>query len=550
MHSGDARSSATITPAVSLQQFSSALTIVIVELALAAIVCGVLYLFALLALRAAPIPTRYAEWRGVATLRLRKLLIALGVTLVAVVLAANAYLVLGGLDPREQTLRLVRSIPPARWIAIGIGLAKLALAVGGFLIARRVLRRLLRRAEQAANRWHHLKDSDRSTAGLFRGFNLAIVNVGWLLLAVYASVVLHLPRSVTDLLLLVTRVYLVVAIGLIVIRSTAVIVMTLDGLSHQYAQRRNWQRYYDHLRSLLPTFRACLEYALWVGVASLVMIQLAWLKAVAAWGPRLIQSIVIFFAGRVLIELGHLEIEHRMLPPEGLEDTERRRRATMVPLVRSGFAYAVYFGTAALMLGALGFNPMPFLAGAGILGLVVGFGAQSLINDVVSGFFILVENIYLVGDMVEVGAARGVVESIDFRTTKIRDGDGRVHTIRNGDMKPVVNYSKGYSMAVVTMEVAYDADLAAVFAGLRHAGTRLRAESREVLDEMRIDGITAFGASTMTVRTSTRVVPGRHESVAAALRLLIKETTHRQAADTSVQARESAARGQLNVERV
>ena len=90
MHSGDARSSATITPAVSVQQFSSALTIVIVELALAAIVCGVLYLFALLALRAAPIPTRYAEWRGVATLRLRKLLIALGVALVAVVLAANA----------------------------------------------------------------------------------------------------------------------------------------------------------------------------------------------------------------------------------------------------------------------------------------------------------------------------------------------------------------------------------------------------------------------------------------------------------------------------
>ena len=82
--------------------------------------------------------------------------------------------------------------------------------------------------------------------------------------------------------------------------------------------------------------------------------------------------------------------------------------------MRSALGYVVYFGTAVLILGALGFNPMPFLAGAGILGLVIGFGAQSLINDVVSGFFILFEHIYMVGDIVEVGSARGVVEAIEF----------------------------------------------------------------------------------------------------------------------------------------
>jgi hypothetical protein len=79
-------------------------------------------------------------------------------------------------------------------------------------------------------------------------------------------------------------------------------------------------------------------------------------------------------------------------------------------------------------------------------------------------------------------------------------------------------------MAVVTMEVAHNADLATVFSHLRQAGHLLRAESRDVLDDTRIDGITAFGASTMTIRTSTRVLPGRHEAVAATLRLLIKET--------------------------
>jgi len=351
-------------------------------------------------------------------------------------------------------------------------------------------------------------------------------------------------------LLLVAGVYFVSAIGFILIRSTAVIVSTLDRLGHRYARRRDWEQQYDRLRSLLPTLRACLEYALWIAVASLVVIQMPSTQGLAAWGPRLIESIAIFFAGRALIELGHLEIEHRMLPREGLDESEHRRRATMVPLVRSLFTYGVYFGTAALMLGALGFNPMPFLAGAGLLGVVVGFGAQSLINDVVSGFFILFENIYLVGDMVEAGGARGVVESIEFRTTKIRDADGRVHIIRNGDMKPVINYSKDYTMAVVTMEVDYGADLQAVFAGLRHAGTRLRAESRDVIDDTRIDGITAFGASTMTVRTSTRVLPGRHETVAAAMRLLIKETMNRQVSGVSNRSPVVDTHAELDIERV
>jgi small-conductance mechanosensitive channel len=196
----------------------------------------------------------------------------------------------------------------------------------------------------------------------------------------------------------------------------------------------------------------------------------------------------------------------------------------MVPLVRSTFMYATYFATAVLILSAMGFNPMPFLAGAGILGLVVGFGAQSMINDVVSGFFILFENIYLVGDVIEVGSACGVVEAIEFRTTKIRDADGRLHIVRNGDMKLVVNYSKDYAIAVVALDVGYDADLRAVFACLHDAGEQLRAEHPEILGETEVDGITAFGPTTMTIRTSTRVKPGCHRTIAAKLRLAFKET--------------------------
>jgi len=189
----------------------------------------------------------------------------------------------------------------------------------------------------------------------------------------------------------------------------------------------------------------------------------------------------------------------------------------------------VHFVTAVLILAALGLNPMPFLAGAGILGLVVGFGAQSLINDVMSGFFILLENTYLIGDAIEAAGAKGVVEAIEFRTTKIRDSDGRLHIVRNADVKQVVNYSKDYALAVVAVDVAYD-DLPQVFVVLREAGARTRRENRDLLGETQIDGISAFGPVTMTVPTSTRVKPGRHESAAAALRLAIKDAFDRRSA--------------------
>ena len=515
---------ASSAPASPFGRIFSALPVVLIELAAVAALCGALYGVLILLLRAAPIPAGRPEWRDLTRLRTRHVLFSLLLVLVTGVLSVNGYLLARGVDVPRYTADLIRSITADSWVALTRALAKLAIAVVGLLLATRVFRWLLRATERRLNERELPGERQESLSTVFTGLERTIVNIGWMLVVLFASILFAFPDSVTGVLLVAVRIYVVLGIGLIVIRSTAIIVEALDGLGYKYAERRAWQRYYDPVRPLLPTFRACLEYALWVGVASLVLAQLSPMQNLAAWGPRVIQGIALFFAGRVLIELGRLEIAHRMLPAEGLEDTDRRRRETMIPLVRSAFGYAVYFGTAVLILSLLGFNPMPFLAGAGLLGLVIGFGAQSLINDVVSGFFILFENIYLVGDIVEVGSARGVVEGIEFRTTRIRDAEGRVHVIRNGDMKPVINYSKDYGVAIVAVDVPYEADLPRVFASLREAGERLRAQSRDVLAETKIDGITAFGPSAMTIRTSTRVRPGHHETIAAALRMLINET--------------------------
>jgi small conductance mechanosensitive channel len=500
-----------------------------VEVALIALVLLALYgiIRWLLARSAAPTGALSA-WGAIAKRKVRNRLLAGFFLLVAGVLAYNGWLMVRGLSPWDDTAAFVRSIDAATQRAIGTAILKLVLSTVVLVLALRVVRRVLQSTERAINQWDLLKSNNQSLASLFSGLERAIANAAWMLLAVLASGWFGAPAAVTSALLLVTRIYLVIAIGLLVIRCTNVSVDTLSGVSERAARRRGWLHYHDRLRPLLPAFRTCLEYALWVGMVALALGQVEAARGLAAWGPKLIQGIGIFFAGRVVMELGSIEIQHRMLPATGLDETDRRRRQTMVPLVRSAFIYATYFGTAVLILSAFGFNPMPFLAGAGILGLVIGFGAQSLIDDVVSGFFTLLENTYLVGDSIEVGPAKGVVEAIEFRTTKIRDADGRLHILRNADVKAVVNNSKEFTMAVVTFEVDYDADLRQVFRVVRAAGERLRSENPEVLSELKIDGITAFGARTMTVRVSTRVKPGRHDAVAAALRLLLKESFDRQ----------------------
>jgi small conductance mechanosensitive channel len=120
-----------------------------------------------------------------------------------------------------------------------------------------------------------------------------------------------------------------------------------------------------------------------------------------------------------------------------------------MPMVKSFASAIVWFAAIVLMLNVVGINPFPLLAGAGILGIVIGFGAQPVINDVTSGLFILFENIFLVGDYIEVGAARGTVEAIQLRTTRLRDPNGALHIVRNGQLSGIVNFSKSYTFAVV-----------------------------------------------------------------------------------------------------
>jgi moderate conductance mechanosensitive channel len=503
----------------------SAILPAFVELAIVGVACGALVvMLTVLSRRLTGTSNRaLTAIAPLAAAKSRRLIVGLSAVAALGILIYNGWLAAHGIDARTQTIAGLRATIEDGGRALGRVVSQLVLLAVVLVVAVQLARIVLRGIEHLIDRVDQHGDRQMLAKAL-AGLDRAVLNLGWLLGAVVACRQLQVPQAIADPLAVLVRIYIVGVIGIAVIRSTGAVVGLLDRLAERYVRHRDWGRYYDQLHTLLPTFRACLEYALWIAVIALALNQVSWLQRVAAWGPLLIEAVAIFFVGQFVIQLGYLEIGHRMLPREGLEESERRRRATMVPLVRSTFMYVAYFVTAVLILGALGFNPMPFLAGAGLLGLVIGFGAQAMINDVVSGFFILFENIYLVGDIIECGPARGVVEAIEFRTTKIRDADGRLHIVRNGDMKLVVNYSKDYGVAAVALDVGYDADLRAVFSCLRQVGRQVRSEIDAVVGDAEVEGITAFGPSSMTIRMSTRVKPGYHDTVAAAMRLMIKES--------------------------
>jgi small conductance mechanosensitive channel len=141
----------------------------------------------------------------------------------------------------------------------------------------------------------------------------------------------------------------------------------------------------------------------------------------------------------------------------------REQRAKAVgQLLRSGLVIAIWGTATLLILTELGINVAPLIASAGVVGVALGFGAQTLVKDYLSGFFMIVEDQYGVGDLVDVGAVTGTVEEVALRVTRIRDPTGVVWYVRNGEILRVANQSQGWTMAAVVIPVSYNADLEAI----------------------------------------------------------------------------------------
>ena len=179
-----------------------------------------------------------------------------------------------------------------------------------------------------------------------------------------------------------------------------------------------------------------------------------------------------------------------------------------------------------LVLGEIGFQLGPFIAGAGIVGVALGFGAQNLVKDFLSGIFMILEDQYGVGDVIDLGEVTGTVESVGLRVTRLRDVNGTVWYVRNGEVLRVGNRSQGYAQVVVDLPVPYGADLTAVGAAMKSAADGLAAEppwAEAVLEEPELLGVEQIGDDRVVLRLTVKVRPADQWQLAPELRRRIAD---------------------------
>lgn len=208
-------------------------------------------------------------------------------------------------------------------------------------------------------------------------------------------------------------------------------------------------------------------------------------------------------------------------------DPRRHARATSISTVAASTTTVIIWTIAGIMvLGELGVELGPVIASAGIAGVALGFGAQTLVKDCIAGLFMLIEDQFGIGDVVDLGEATGVVEEVSLRATVLRGIDGTVWHVPNGEVTRVGNMSQLWSVAVVDVNVAYDADVERVHAVIHEAADAVcTAEefAASVLEPPEVLGVEAFAPDGMTVRLLVKTTPGTQWALQRALRQRIKE---------------------------
>jgi small conductance mechanosensitive channel len=232
----------------------------------------------------------------------------------------------------------------------------------------------------------------------------------------------------------------------------------------------------------------------------------------------------------VLVRVVHVLVsrfEQEVSTGTGLEVLERAKRAkTLGGLVRNVLSTLVVVIASLMILREVGLDITPILTGAGIVGLAVGFGAQTLVKDVISGFFLILENEVRVGDVVSVDTHAGVVEEMNLRTMVLRDLEGTVHIVPNGSITVLSNRTKDFSYAVLEIPAAYSADTDDVVALVRAVGADMRRDGAFapfILDDMEVLGVDAFGDSSVTIKARIKTMPIKQWDVAREFRRRLKK---------------------------
>lgn len=249
------------------------------------------------------------------------------------------------------------------------------------------------------------------------------------------------------------------------------------------------------------------------------------------WGAivnRAIRVAVILVGGvlaylvlrRVRRKVAGMEVEGHVGP-----DEEAQRKKTLATVLTTAGLITIIAVTLMMVLDEIGLPLGPLLATAGVASLAIGFGAQTLVKDVISGIFILIEDQYAIGDVIAAGGVDGVVEQVNVRTTILRDLHGVVHIVPNGEIRVLSNKTKGWSRAVLEIGVSYREDPDRVIAILQDVGREIHADpvfGALLVEEPVVPGVERFDDSAVTIRMMAKTVPLKQWDLARELRRRIK----------------------------
>ena len=226
------------------------------------------------------------------------------------------------------------------------------------------------------------------------------------------------------------------------------------------------------------------------------------------------------FAKRLLMTLhGHL-----LSRAPGLE--ERKRVNTLDRIFGYILSVVIVVVTVMLVLSEMGISIAPLLATAGVVGIAISFGAQSLVKDYFTGFVMLMENQIRQSDVVDIANKTGTVEEVTLRYVRLRDGDGAVHFVPNSAISTVTNHSRDFAYSVVEIGVAYNVNLGHAYEVVKQVGAQLRMHSeyrQKIIDDIEILGVNQLGDSSITLRLRMKVQPSEQWGIRRALLAALKE---------------------------
>jgi moderate conductance mechanosensitive channel len=237
-------------------------------------------------------------------------------------------------------------------------------------------------------------------------------------------------------------------------------------------------------------------------------------------------NVVVIAVGATIVaraaSLGIAQLQHKLGHGHAQTDLEwQRRTSTLAGILTSLVTVSVAFVAILMLLRELSIDVVPIMTGAGIAGLAVGFGAQNLVRDVISGFFIILEDQVRVGDLARINGVAGSVEEINLRTIVLRDGDGAVQVFPNGTITALANMSKQFAYAVVSARVAYSENLDRVMGTLREVGASIERDPNwrsVVLAPIEILGVESIEDGVSTIRIRFKTLPLNQGKVANELR--------------------------------